>query len=369
MARRRAVVVSQAAGWSGIAVAGPAVERPLGGVGDGVLGELPVAGGADQRGDDAQPVGGQGVGERTMDGVVRAPRPPSVTPWAARLVTPEGPQLEPAEAGHRVLGGDLDRLVEVGALEDVEADDPLARLGERAVGHEHLAAAHADGRGVGDRPHRVADHPGAAGVVRSTQSSTSSSAGSPVGGSGSVSVQTNIMYFTGAPSVGHVVHHHDGRDVPDPTTRGEPVPYDRSMSDTAAPTPDLPHWRNPAGMPDDLLPYSLSVTYGGLVRTAGLVAMDYTTGAPASHTDFVVQVRATMENMRLVLDGAGTSFDRVLETSCYLHDMGRWDEMNAIYEEYFAHPRPVRTTIETRLVPPYLFEISAVAVARDGVAD
>jgi 2-iminobutanoate/2-iminopropanoate deaminase len=135
------------------------------------------------------------------------------------------------------------------------------------------------------------------------------------------------------------------------------------MSDPATPISSAPSWRNPPGMPDDLLPYSLSVSFGGLVRTAGLVGMDYTTGAPASHTDFVMQVRATLENLRRVLDVAGTSLDKVLETSCYLHDMGRWDEMNAIYMEYFAHPRPVRTTIETRLVPPYLFEISAVAVA------
>ena len=53
----------------------------------------------------------------------------------------------------------------------------------------------------------------------------------------------------------------------------------------------------------------------------------------------------------------------MLETSCYVYDMGRWDEMNAIYGEYFSAPRPVRTTIETCLVPPYLFEISAIAVA------
>lgn len=133
------------------------------------------------------------------------------------------------------------------------------------------------------------------------------------------------------------------------------------MSDSPISTP--PRWRTLPGMPADLLPYSLSVTYGGLVRTAGLVAMDYSTGAPVSHTDFTVQVRATMENLRLVLADAGTSLDKVVETSCYVYDMGRWDEMNAIYVEYFTHPRPVRTTIETRLVPPYLFEISAIAAA------
>src|SRR5215207_5251855 len=101
------------------------------------------------------------------------------------------------------------------------------------------------------------------------------------------------------------------------------------MSDSPISTP--PRWRTLPGMPADLLPYSLSVTYGGLVRTAGLVAMDYSTGAPVSHTDFTVQVRATMENLRLVLADSGTSLDKVVETSCYVYDMGRWDEMNAIY--------------------------------------
>ena len=123
-------------------------------------------------------------------------------------------------------------------------------------------------------------------------------------------------------------------------------------------------WHNLPGMPDDLLPYRLWVTHGGLVRTAGLVGMDYATGAPASHTDFVVQVRATMDNLRTVLTQAGTSLDRVLEARCYVHDMGRWDEMNAIYLECFGDHRPVRTTIETRLVPPYLFEISVIAIAQ-----
>ena len=53
----------------------------------------------------------------------------------------EGPELQSAADRHRVLGGDLDRLVEVGALEDVEADDPLPGLGVGPVGDQQLALA------------------------------------------------------------------------------------------------------------------------------------------------------------------------------------------------------------------------------------
>ena len=50
------------------------------------------------------------------------------------------------------------------ALEDVEAGDPLLRLGERAVGDQHLALAHPDGGGVADRSQALAGHPLAAAV-------------------------------------------------------------------------------------------------------------------------------------------------------------------------------------------------------------
>ena len=57
----------------------------------------------------------------------------------------------------------------------------------------------------------------------------------------------------------------------------------------------------------------------------------------------------------------GTSAGRVHETSCYPTAMGRWDEFNGIYSEYFSAPMPIRTTIACGLVPPYLVEVSAVA--------
>jgi 2-iminobutanoate/2-iminopropanoate deaminase len=51
----------------------------------------------------------------------------------------------------------------------------------------------------------------------------------------------------------------------------------------------------------------------------------------------------------------------VVETACYLTDMGRWDEFNSIYSEYSTTLMPIRTTIACGPVPPFLLEVSAVA--------
>ena len=67
------------------------------------------------------------------------------------LVGPERAQLELAAVGLRVSRGDRDRLVEVVASKDVEAGDPLFRLGERPIGDENLAAADSDRGGFADR--------------------------------------------------------------------------------------------------------------------------------------------------------------------------------------------------------------------------
>lgn len=115
------------------------------------------------------------------------------------------------------------------------------------------------------------------------------------------------------------------------------------------------------GMLPGLFPYSLAVRTGDTVRTAGVVGIDYTTGRPSSLTDFRTQVRSTMDNLVAVLAAAGTSPAAVVETRCYLTDMGRWDEFNDIYAPYFSAPMPVRTTIACGLVPPFLVEVSAVA--------
>jgi 2-iminobutanoate/2-iminopropanoate deaminase len=81
-----------------------------------------------------------------------------------------------------------------------------------------------------------------------------------------------------------------------------------------------------------------------------------------SDTDSAAQVRQAMENLKSILEAGGSSMDKVLTVNCYITDIGRWAEMNEIYNSYFtSDPKPARATVQAGLVPPHMFEIQAIA--------
>jgi enamine deaminase RidA (YjgF/YER057c/UK114 family) len=85
-----------------------------------------------------------------------------------------------------------------------------------------------------------------------------------------------------------------------------------------------------------------------------------------SDTDFAAQVRKALDNLKEVLESAGSSLDRVLSVQCWVSDWANWEAMNEIYVTYFTRdPKPVRATVESGLLPPYMFEIRAVAYVDD----
>ena len=107
---------------------------------------------------------------------------------------------------------------------------------------------------------------------------------------------------------------------------------------------------------------SVALRHGDTVYTSGLVGIDFRTGEPVSATDFGAQVRKALDNLREVLESAGSSLGRVLTVRCWVSDWANWEAMNAIYVTYFTHePKPVRATVEAGLLPPYMFEIQAIA--------
>ena len=109
-------------------------------------------------------------------------------------------------------------------------------------------------------------------------------------------------------------------------------------------------------------PYSQAVRVGELVFTAGQPGIDPTTGLVAGPT-FEAQARQALENLRAVLEDAGSRMERVVKVTCYLADAESFAGLNALFEEYFPGSPPVRSAPVIALPRGLLFSIDAIAVA------
>ena len=115
--------------------------------------------------------------------------------------------------------------------------------------------------------------------------------------------------------------------------------------------------------PKAIGPYSQATIHGGLVFTAGQVALDPVTmevvpGGVAEQTERVFQ------NLRAVLESAGSGFDKVLKTSVFLVDMADFAAMNEVYARHFGTHRPARSTVAVSGLPRGVrVEIDCVAVS------
>ena len=107
-------------------------------------------------------------------------------------------------------------------------------------------------------------------------------------------------------------------------------------------------------------PYTPALRWGELVFVSGQVGVDPATGEPVTG-DFDAEVRRVLDNVKTLVEAAGSSMDKVLRATVYLTDMGRFAEMNAVYEEYFPEPRPTRSTVQVGLAKQYRVEIDIIA--------
>jgi len=85
-------------------------------------------------------------------------------------------------------------------------------------------------------------------------------------------------------------------------------------------------------------------------------------GTVASY-DFEAQCRAVFENVRLVLEDAGSGWDRIVDVTVFLTDIRRdFALYNRLYAEAFAGPQPARTTVEVNRLPtPIAIELKVIA--------
>jgi 2-iminobutanoate/2-iminopropanoate deaminase len=109
-------------------------------------------------------------------------------------------------------------------------------------------------------------------------------------------------------------------------------------------------------------PYSHAVTAGNLLFISGQGALA-PDGSGRRTGSLEAEVRQTLDNVKAILEDAGSSLDNVVKTTVYLADMNDFGEMNAIYKEYFTQDPPARTTIQAGRLPlDFRVEIEAIAI-------
>lgn len=109
-------------------------------------------------------------------------------------------------------------------------------------------------------------------------------------------------------------------------------------------------------------PYVQAVAVNGLVYTSGQLPIDVTSGEmPESIEE---QTKASLENVKYILEEAGSGMDKIVKTTVFLSDMNNFSAMNTVYASYFSEGAfPARSAIEVaRLPKDALVEIEAVAI-------
>jgi len=115
-----------------------------------------------------------------------------------------------------------------------------------------------------------------------------------------------------------------------------------------------------ASGPAPVGPYSPGIRAGDYLYVSGQGAHGPDGSVPET---FAGQVRQALENVKAVVEAGGLTMEHVVYTQVYLEDMGKFDEMNAVYAQYFPKAPPARATLGVARLPGTPVEISAVAVA------
>jgi 2-iminobutanoate/2-iminopropanoate deaminase len=115
--------------------------------------------------------------------------------------------------------------------------------------------------------------------------------------------------------------------------------------------------------PAPIGPYNQGIiTQGELLFTAGQVPIDPSTGQVIPG-DIKAQTRQALNNVKAIVEEAGSGMDRVVKTTVFLKDMGEFGAMNEVYAEFFATAPPARSTVEVARLPRDVkVEIEAIAV-------
>lgn len=113
--------------------------------------------------------------------------------------------------------------------------------------------------------------------------------------------------------------------------------------------------------PEPIGPYSQAIKASGFIFTCGQVAIDPKTGE-LNAGDIKVQTKQVLENLKAILEAAGSGMDKVVKTTVYLKNITDFPAMNEVYDQYLGNTKPARATAESPHLPKGgLVEIDVVA--------
>jgi len=114
--------------------------------------------------------------------------------------------------------------------------------------------------------------------------------------------------------------------------------------------------------PGAIGPYSQGAANGSLVFTSGQLPIDMSNGELETK-DIRKAAKHSMDNVRAVLEAAGSSLDKVLKTTVFLTDLNDFAAVNEVYGSYFPSNPPARSCVQVAALPRgAAVEIEAVAV-------
>lgn len=112
-------------------------------------------------------------------------------------------------------------------------------------------------------------------------------------------------------------------------------------------------------------PYSQGVVVNGLLFASGQIALSPETGELVGNT-IEEQAEQVMKNVGALLAAAGTDFDHVVKTTCFLEDIADFAKFNAVYAESFGEKLPARSAVGIDKLPKgALVEVEVIAAVEE----
>lgn len=116
-----------------------------------------------------------------------------------------------------------------------------------------------------------------------------------------------------------------------------------------------------ANAPKAIGPYSQAIKVGNMLYTSGQIPLDPVSGDIVGN-NITEQTEQVMKNLSAVLAAAGTSFDNVVKTTCFIADMADFADFNAVYSKYITSA-PARSCVAVKTLPKgALVEVEVIAV-------